>query len=101
MAEEKKNIKVASEDENPKKLSYEQLEAYAAQTTEQAKKIFQENQMLKRALYEQSLKEVEIAIKCLDHAEKFSVDFIDAVTKRIEEIMTPQSPEAAENNKEE
>ena len=33
------------------KLTYEQLEAYAAQTTEQAKKVFQENQMLKKALF--------------------------------------------------
>lgn len=71
------------------KLTYEQLEAYAAQTTEQAKKVFQENQLLKRALYDNNLKEVEIALKCLDHVDLFSTGFIDNVIKKIEEIMTP------------
>lgn len=83
------------------KITYEQLEAYAAQTTEQAKKIFKENQMLKRALYEQSLKEVEVALKCLDHADLFSTAFIDAVVKRIEEIMDPRKDEGNNTDKEE
>lgn len=92
--EEKKN-------EVKEKITYEQLEAYAAQTTEQAKKIFKENQMLKRALYEQSLKEVEVALKCLDHADLFSTAFIDAVVKRIEEIMDPRKDEGNNTDKEE
>lgn len=72
------------------KITYEQLEAYAAQTTEQAKKLFQENQVLRKAIYEHSLKEVEVALRCLDHADKFSPKFIEAVVERIEEIMNPQ-----------
>ena len=71
------------------KLTYEQLEAYTAQTTERAKKIYQENQMLKKALYEQSLREIEIALKCLDHKDLFSNKFIDATVTRIEELMDP------------
>lgn len=98
MAEKNTNMK-AGAPQNASKLTYEQLEAYAAQTTEQAKKIFQENQMLKKALYENSLKEVEIAIRCLDHADKFSPEFIKSVVERIEEIMNPQK-EAKEETKE-
>lgn len=89
MEEKKTNMK-DSAPQNAPKLTYEQLEAYAAQTTEQAKKIFQENQMLKKALYEYNLKEVEIAIRCLDHADKFSPEFIKSVVERIEDIMNPQ-----------
>ena len=33
---------MSEEKKKPAKLTYEQLEAYAAQTTEQAKKIYQE-----------------------------------------------------------
>lgn len=98
MAEKNTNIK-DSTPQNAPKLTYEQLEAYAAQTTEQAKKIFQENQMLKKALYENNLKEVEIAIRCLDHADKFSPEFIKSVVERIEEIMNPQK-ETKEETKE-
>lgn len=85
-----------SEEKKTQKLSYEQLEAYAAQTTEQAKKIYQENQMLKRALYEQSLREIEIALKCLDHKEMFSKEFIEASVQRIEELMNPKKGESEE-----
>jgi hypothetical protein len=97
--EEKKN-KEQSAKKAPK-LTYEQLEAYAAQTTEQAKKIFQENQMLKRALYEQNLKEIELAIKCLDHPDKFSEEFIKAVIARIEEVMNPDTNKEDKEQKEE
>lgn len=98
MAEKKTNIE-DSTPQNAPKLTYEQLEAYAAQTTEQAKKIFQENQILKKALYDNNLKEVEIAIRCLDHADKFSPEFIKSVVERIEEIMNPQK-ETKEETKE-
>lgn len=98
MEEKKTNMKEGAP-QNAPKLTYEQLEAYAAQTTDQAKKIFQENQMLKKALYEYNLKEVEIAIRCLDHADKFSPEFIKSVVERIEDIMNPQK-ETKEETKE-
>lgn len=94
---------MSEEKKQSSKLTYEQLEAYAAQTTEQAKKIYQENQMLKKALYEQSLREIEIALKCLDHKELFSPKFIEATVNRIEELMDPTrgQEEEKQDNKEE
>lgn len=83
------------------KLSYEQLKAYAAQTVKQAEQVFKENQILRKALYEQSLKEVELAIKCLDHADMFSAEFINSIVKRIEEIMNPQKEIEDKSNSEE
>jgi hypothetical protein len=99
---EEKEIKKEIEQEGgaPQKLTYEQLEAYAAQTTEQAKKIFHENQMLKKALYENSLREIEVAVKCLNHADKFSPEFVKAITARIEELMNPNREEPSQEEKE-
>lgn len=106
--EKEKTMKVAGGTEAPaneakpkQKISYEQLEAYATQATDQAKRLFQENQMLKKAFYENSLREVEIALKCLDHANMFSNDFVTAVVTRIEEIMKPQDEVKQEEKKEE
>lgn len=94
---EKKDIKEKAEGQ---KLTYEQLAAYAQQTSAQAKKIWEENQMLKQALNEANMtnnfKEVELALRCLDHAEMFSPEFIEAVVKRLEEVLTPQSQETPE-----
>ena len=83
------NMEEKKEGTTQQKLTYKQLEAYTAQLTEQAKKIFQRNQALEKALYENSLREVEIALKCLDHADKFSPEFIKNVTERIELVMNP------------
>ena len=95
----KVNMEEKKESTTQTKLTYEQLEAYASQLAEQAKKIFQRNQALEKALYENSLKEVEIALKCLDHADKFSPEFIKNVTERIELVMNPNK-EAKEEAKE-
>lgn len=97
---EEKEIKQEVKQEAPQKLTYEQLEAYAAQTTEQAKKIFHENQMLKKALYENSLREIEVAVKCLNHADKFSPEFVKVITARIEELMNPNREEPSQEEKE-
>lgn len=83
------------------KLSYEQLEAYAAQTTEQATRVLKENQVLKRALYDQNLKEVEVALKCLDHADKFSIEFIDSIVQKIEEMWNPAKAQGNDKEEEE
>ena len=95
----KVNMGEKKESTTQTKLTYEQLEAYAGQLAEQAKKIFQRNQALEKALYENSLREVEIALKCLDHADKFSPEFIKNVTERIELVMNPNK-EAKEEAKE-
>jgi hypothetical protein len=93
------------EEKKSQKLTYEQLEAYAQQTTEQAKRVFQENQALKQAInklnYESNLKEIEYAFRCLDHVDKFSPDFIKAVLIRLEEVLNPNREfESQETNKE-
>ena len=85
----KVNMEEKKEGTTQQKLTYEQLQAYAAQLTEQANKIYKRNQELERALYQNSLREVEIALKCLDHADKFSPEFVKAVTERIELVMNP------------
>lgn len=74
--------------ESPK-LSYEQLRAYADQLRGQAKRVFQENQVLKQAV---NSRDIEYAFRCLDHAELFSKEFIQAVVKRLEELMNPERP---------
>lgn len=85
-----------------KKLSYEQLEAYAQQTTMQAEKIFKENQMLKQSLERTTMyanfKEIDCALKCLDHADMFSAEFISNVVKRLEEVLSPAREESQEDN---
>lgn len=78
------------------KLTYEQLEAYANQTAAQARKIYQENQALiqeNRALRNQmNYTEIGLAFKVLDHKDMFSEEFVSKVTKRLEEVLTPQDP---------
>ena len=94
MEEKKQNISVARDNtaksEEPKKVTYEQLEAYAAQTTEQAKRILQENQMLRKALYEQSLKEVELAHMIATNGTKSKVQLAkerkDNVKAKLKEL---------------
>lgn len=94
---------MATEEKNPQeKLTYEQLKAYAAQTTVRAKQIFEENQMLKQALQEaridNNFKEIDLVLKCLDHKELFSKEFIDSIVKRLEELLTPAPQEAADKD---
>lgn len=83
----------AEEKKTQEKLTYEQLKAYAAQTTARAKQIFEENQMLKQALQEarmdNNFKEIDLVLKCLDHKELFSEEFVSSIVKRLEELLTP------------
>lgn len=94
---EEKNIK---DEAQGKKLTYEQLEAYAQQTTIQAQKVFEENKALRQALQQERLnnnyKEIELVLKCLEHKELFSDDFISTVVKRLEEVLCPAEPEDSE-----
>lgn len=105
MEQEIKKDQVGQEEKKEgQKLTYEQLTVYAQQVSDQAKKVWEENQMLKKALNEalmnNSLKEIELVLKCLDHAEMFSVEFIGAVVKRLEEVLTPQEQKEEEVYKE-
>lgn len=93
------------EKKTKEKLTYEQLEAYAQQTTVQAQQIFKENQALKQALQQERLntnfKEIELALRCLDHADLFSPDFIKVIVTRLEEVLTPVKSEDKEETEKE
>lgn len=96
MEENKKAV--PEQDENPKQLSYDQLKAYVLQMEAQAKKIYQENIALRQAL---NSRDTEYALKCLDHADLFSADFIQSVVTRLEEILDPSKEETEQPEKEE
>lgn len=88
---------MTQEKEKTQKLSYEQLEAYASQMETQARKIYEENRMMKQAL---NLKDMEYAFRVLDHAELFSKDFIKVVVKRLEELLNPERNSEEESKEE-
>lgn len=83
--------------EEKKKLSYEELEAYAQQTTARAKQVYEENIKLKQAMQElvsqKNYADVKLAFKVLDHTDKFSPEFVQKVIARLEVILTPQDSE--------
>ena len=91
---------MAGEAQKQQKLTYEQLEAYANQTTAQAQKIYKENQALiqeNRNLRNQmNYTEISLAFKALDHQEFFSEEFIRKVAARLEEVLTPMEPPKVE-----
>lgn len=93
------------ENNKQKKLTYEELSAYVEQTLTQAKKLYSENQMLRRALdrsdREQNLKQISLAMKCLDHTDQFSPDFIKKVTEKLEKVLCPSEEAEGEEDKEE
>lgn len=90
-------------EEKKTKLTYEELEAYAQQTTMRAKQIYEENQKLKEALNTMSAQinynDINLAFKVLEFKENFSEDFIKSVVSKLEEVLAPSSSE--DTNKEE
>ena len=86
--------------EEKKKLTYEELEAYVQQTTARAKQIYDENMKLKQAIQDlraqMNYSDITLAFKVLDHADKFKPEFVQKVTDRLEIILTPQDSESKE-----
>ena len=86
--------------EEKKKLTYEELEAYVQQTTARAKQIYDENMKLKQAIQDlraqMNYSDINLAFKVLDHADKFKPEFVQKVTDRLEIILTPQDSESKE-----
>lgn len=82
------------------KLTYEQLEAYAEQTVANAKRIYKENEILVKEVEnlknQRNYTEISLAFKALDHKDCFSKEFIDKITKRLEEVLTPMDDEPQE-----
>jgi hypothetical protein len=99
MGENKTQSNVAGATES-KKLTYEQVTAYAQQLTEKCKAVIQENNVLKQQLTEvmhnQGIAEAGLAIKCIELSDKFSPEFIAKITKRVEEYLTPDALEKSE-----
>lgn len=96
MEENKTQSNVAEATES-KKLTYEQITAYAQQLTEKCKAVIQENNVLKQQLTEvmhnQGIAEAGLAIRCIELSDKFSPEFIAKITKRVEEFLSPDVPE--------
>ena len=86
--------------EEKKKLTYEELEAYAQQTTARAKQIYDENMKLKQTMQDlraqMNYSDINLAFKVLDHANKFRPEFVQKVIDRLEIVLTPQDPESKE-----
>jgi hypothetical protein len=100
MSEEKKvNAEVSD-----KKLSYEELQSYAQNMSQQAEVMGQEIQKLRMALQRQGrenfYQEVHFAFKVIENSDKFSPEFVRMTINRIEEIMTPAKEEEKKNNPE-
>lgn len=94
--------------EEKKKLTYEELEAYAQQTTARAKQIYDENVKLKQTMQDLSIQmnysDINLAFKVLDHADKFRPEFVQEVIDRLELVLAPQELESkkeSSGNKEE
>lgn len=82
-----------AKNQQQKKLTYEELEAYANQTVAQAKQIYKENQVLKQeinSLRDQArYAEITLAFKVLEHKDVFSHDFVKTIINKLEEVLTP------------
>ena len=93
--------------EEKKKLSYDELKAYADQTVAQAQKIYKENQKLieeiKNLRMQMNYAEINLAFKALEFKNNFSPAFISKVARRLEEVLTPadDADEIAEKAKQE
>lgn len=88
-----------------KKLSYEELEAYANQTVAQAQRIYKENQELvqeiKNLRGQMNYSEINLAFKVLEHKEFFSEECVRKVAARLEEVLTPADPPKEEPKEQE
>lgn len=91
--------------EEKKKLTYEELEAYANQTVAQAQRIYKENQDLiqevKSLRSQMNYAEINLALKALELKENFSPEFIQKVVTRLEEVLTPMEKPKVEEKPEE
>lgn len=91
--------------EEKRKLSYEELEAYAQQTASAAEQILKENQKLKQALGEMRMQmnysDINLAFKVLEHKSMFPEDFVLKVVNKLTAVLTPTELEVEEAGKEE
>lgn len=83
--------------ESKKKLTYEQLEAYTSQLLQQAQALAKKNKELQSEVFnlcnQTGMQEASLALKCIEMSDKFSPEFIQKITKRVEEFLDPTKEE--------
>ena len=93
-------VKAPNVENKKQKLTYEQLEAYTSQLVQQAQALAKKNKELQSEvlnLYNQmGMQEAGLAIKCIEMSDKFSPEFIQKNTKRVEEFLDPTKEEPSE-----
>lgn len=84
--------------EQPKKLSYEQLEEVAKQLSEQSRQLYME---LQNANMTNTFKRLDYLFKVLENDISFGEDFVSKCADEVKQIMYPpeESEEAKEDNK--
>lgn len=84
-----------------KKLSYEELQAYANNMAQQAEAMKQEIVKLRGICAnlnkETFYKELHFAFEVVKNSDKFSEAFVRRIVERIEQTMTPQEQEETDN----
>lgn len=105
MAEEKKinaEVSAKSNEKSNSKLSYEELQGYAQNMAQQAEAMGREIQRLRIALQsrESLYQELHFDFKVIENSDKFSPEFVQLITNRIENVMTPVKEEENKNNPE-
>lgn len=88
--EEKKNNVIEmtlknKEGENPKKMSYEQLEQVAHQLSEQTRQLYNQ---LQQSNMTNMFKRLDYLFKVLENGSRFDKDFLDKCISEIKDIMT-------------
>lgn len=88
--EEKKNINVAETAQNePKKLSYEELEKIALNLQEQCQKLYTQNQEMQVGMM---FKRLDYLFKVLKYYSLLETDFVKKCAKEIQELLTVDTP---------
>ena len=92
--EEKKNINVVETAQNePKKLSYEELEKIALNLQEQCQKLYAQNQEMQVGMM---FKRLDYLFKVLKYYSLLETNFVKKCAKEIQELLTVEN-----NNNEE
>ena len=81
---EETNVKTAPVEE-PKKLSYEELEKAAINLQDQCQKLFIQNQELQAGLM---FKRLDYLFKTLEYYNLFDTEFVKKCAKEIQDVLT-------------
>lgn len=86
--EEKKAV--ATKVDNPKKMSYEQLEIIAHQLSEQNKQLYNK---LQEVSISNAFKRLEFLFKVVENSNSFNKEFVDKCVTEIEDLITISDPD--------